>query len=200
MGKKVKIGNDRQPAPLVTTNVPLYNLQTGQPLTDEGGTPLVSSEDTFLASKTSSDQALSIAYTEEPKYKQNKNIKVSGKNFSANGKTIACQTGTGLFRGVLKYRITFSASEVITGLSVGTIVENARTESSGEVESVSFNQFNTGGFFILKDYDSSIFTEDEFTFGSESITVIESSFVGKPGELAIGDRLLLPTGSRRQRS
>ena len=31
MGKKVKIGNDKQPAPLITANVPLYNLQTGQP-------------------------------------------------------------------------------------------------------------------------------------------------------------------------
>lgn len=194
MGKKVKIGNERQPAPLVTTNVPLYNLQTGQPLTDEGGTPLVSSEDTFLASKTSSDQALSIAYTEEKRYKENKNIRLSGKNFSATGKTITCQSGTGLFRGVLKYRITFSATDVITGLSVGTTVENARTEVSGVVESISFNKFNTGGFFILKDYNSTIFIEDEFTFGTESITVVESSFVGKPGELNVGDRLLLPTG------
>ena len=48
MSKKIKIGNDKQPAPLVERNVPLYNLQTSQPLTDEGGTPLVSAADTFL--------------------------------------------------------------------------------------------------------------------------------------------------------
>jgi len=60
MGKKVRIGNDRQPAPLITENVPLYNLSTGQALTDEGGTPLVSAEDTFLTSEATSS---TVSYT-----------------------------------------------------------------------------------------------------------------------------------------
>lgn len=194
MGKKVKIGNDKQPAPLITTNVPLYNLQTGQQLTDQGGTPLVSSEDTFLSSETSSDRALSLIYTDEKQYKQQKNIRITGKDFSAIGKTIKSKTGTGLFRGIQKYRITFSATDAITDLSVGSELENTRTEATGVVETVSFNQFNTGGFFILKDYDSNIFVEDEFTFETESITVLEIDFIGKRGELQEGDRLLLPTG------
>ena len=39
-GKEVKIGHDKRPAPLITTDQPLYNVRSGKPLTDEGGTPL----------------------------------------------------------------------------------------------------------------------------------------------------------------
>ena len=193
MGKKVKIGNDRQPAPLITENVPLYNLSTGQALTDEGGTPLVSAEDTFLTSEATSSKATSLAYTNDKPYNQTKNIKISGQNFSAVGNIVSSASGS-LFKGELKYKIIFSSTDILLGLSEGTVLTNRRTGESGEVLSLSLNEFNTGGFLIITDYESTIFSGDLFDFGTETISSIQSFFVGKPGELSSGDRLLLPTG------
>ena len=97
MARDIKVGNDKRPAPLINQNVPLYNLTTGQVLTDEGGTPIVSAEDTFLTSEASSAKATSIVYTDEPKVTKQKNVKLSGKNFNATGNTITAEPGTGLF-------------------------------------------------------------------------------------------------------
>jgi len=193
MGKKVKIGNDRQPAPLITENVPLYNLSTGQALTDEGGTPLVSAEDTFLTSEATSSKATSLVYTNDKAYNQTKNIKISGQNFSAVGSIISAASGS-RFKGEFKYKIIFSSTDILLGLSEGTVLTNRRTGESGEVLSLSLNEFNTGGFLIISDYESTIFSGDLFDFGTETISSIQSFFVGKAGELSSGDRLLLPTG------
>jgi hypothetical protein len=195
MGKKVKIGNDRLPAPVISENVPLYNLTTGQPLTDEGGTALVSAEDTFLTSETTSLKSTSLVYTDDITYRDFKNEKLTGKNFSANGVTISAAEGTGLFKGQTRYKIIFSAAQTITSLSVGTIITNTRTNFSGEVIFLSLNTNNLSGFLIIDGYESTLFSGDEFKYsGTETITSIEAKFVGKSGEVQGGDRLLLPTG------
>jgi len=198
MGKKVKIGNEKLPAPLITQNVPLYNLTTGQALTDEGGTPLVSAEDTFLTSEATSRKSTSLVYTNDKPYNETRNIKLSGKNFSASNNIVSAETGTALFKGDFKYKIIFSSVDILNGLSIGTVITNKRTNISGEVISLSFNQFNTGGFLIISGYEGTLFVGDEFEFGTEptieTITLIETVFVGKQRELKEGDRVLLPTG------
>lgn len=194
MGKKVKIGNDRLPAPVISENVPLYNLTTGQPLTDEGGTLLVSAEDTFLTSETTSSKSTSLVYTDDRTYRDFKNVKLTGKNFSANGAIISAAEGTALFKGQTRYKIVFSSSQTINSLSVGTVITNTRTNISGEVIFLSLNPNNLSGFLIIDGYESTLFSGDEFKYGTESITSIEAKFVGKIGEVQGGDRLLLPTG------
>lgn len=196
MGKKVKIGNDRQPAPIITENVPLYNLSTGQKLTDEGGTPLVSAEDTFLTSEATSAKATSLVYTDDKKYKEFKNTLLTGENFSAVGNQITAASGTGLFKGETKYKIIFSSSNTITQLSIGIIVTNTRTGATGEVISFTLNADNLTGNLIIDGYESTLFVGDEFEFGSptETFSLLETKFVGKLPEVSGGDRLLLPTG------
>ena len=114
MSKRIKIGNDKQPAPLVTKNVPLYNIQTGQPLTDAGGIQLVSSEDTFLTSEASSDKATSVVYTDEKPYATKKNILLSGTEFIAYGKTIEVTSGDGLFLGENIFKLSFVSESVLS--------------------------------------------------------------------------------------
>ena len=82
-GLDIRIGNDKQPAPVVPTNVPLYNLQTGKVLTDEGGTPLISEADIALVSESISSKATSIAVTSELPTTESKNVDVRGENFQA---------------------------------------------------------------------------------------------------------------------
>ena len=196
MGKKVKIGNDRLPAPVITENVPLYNLATGQPLTDEGGTPLVSAEDTFLTSEATTAKATSLVFTDDKEYKDFRNVLLTGENFSAIGDQITAASGTGLFKGETKYKIVFSSSNTITQLSVGTIVTNTRTGATGEVIFLTLNPNGLTGNLIIDGYESTLFVGDEFEFGAptESFSLLETKFVGKSGEVLGGDRLLLPTG------
>jgi len=74
MGKDIKIGHDKRPAPLITLDRPLFNIRTGKPLTDEGGTPLVSQEDTFLTTETSSEKATSIVFTDQKTFSKSDKI------------------------------------------------------------------------------------------------------------------------------
>jgi hypothetical protein len=97
MAREIKIGHDRRPAPIIPTNVPLYNLQTGQPLVDEGGTPLVSAEDTVLSSEATADKATPVVFTNEPSFNKTKNIKLTGRNFSVTGDIVIAEAGTGAF-------------------------------------------------------------------------------------------------------
>ena len=196
MGKKVKIGNDRLPAPVITENVPLYNLATGQQLTDEGGTPLVSAEDTFLTSEATTAKATSLVFTDDKEYKDFRNVLLTGENFSAIGDQITAASGTGLFKGETKYKIVFSSSNTITQLSIGTIVTNTRTGATGEVIFLTLNPNGLTGNLIIDGYESTLFVGDEFEFGSptETFSLLETKFVGKSGEVLGGDRLLLPTG------
>jgi len=198
MSKKIKIGNDKQPAPLVERNVPLYNLQTSQPLTDEGGTPLVSVEDTFLTSESSSNKATSIVYTSDKKTNSQKNVRLSGKRFKANGNIITVESGDGLFKDENKYRISFSSLNVINNDLTDDTVTNEKTNSTGTITSFNINTstYKTG-VIILSDYsDTNIFPGQILKSSNDldELTIVKIEFIGKKGELENGSRLLLPTG------
>jgi hypothetical protein len=198
MSKKIKIGNDKQPAPLVERNVPLYNLQTSQPLTDEGGTPLVSAADTFLTSESSSNKATSIVYTSDKKINRQKNVRLSGKRFKANGNTITVESGDGLFKDENKYRISFSSLNVIDNDLTDDTITNEETNSTGTITSFNINTstYKTG-VIILSDYsDTNIFPGQILKSSNDvdKLTIVKIEFIGKSGELKNGSRLLLPTG------
>jgi hypothetical protein len=80
-GLDIRIGHDKQPAPVVPSNQPLYNLQTGQVLTDSGGTILVSEQNITLSSEAVSSKATSIVFTDEGKTFKQIDYRLTGKNF-----------------------------------------------------------------------------------------------------------------------
>ena len=82
-GRDIRIGHDKQPAPVVPVNAPLYNLLTGKVLTDEGGTPLVSEQDTALASAVTKTKSTSVVFTDEKSYSKPVDKKLTGINFEA---------------------------------------------------------------------------------------------------------------------
>ena len=204
MAKEIKIGNDKQPAPLVESNVPLYNLQTGEILVDEGGVPLVSREDTFLTSEASSKKATSIVYTKEKSFTNIKNIRLSGESFSAQGKLISAKSGTGNFRGKSSYRFTFSSDTSLQTLTVGTTVGLLNTQLTGEVESINFSDstFRFGIVFIAN-FSSSLSAGDTLFYevDTEQIRFVcgeDISLLKEDGELLVNDTVLLPTGTNSE--
>jgi hypothetical protein len=88
MGKDIKIGHDKRPAPLVTLERPLFNIRSGKPLTDEGGTPLVSQEDTFLTTEASSQKATSVVFTDQKTFAKSERIELVGDEFTITGDII----------------------------------------------------------------------------------------------------------------
>ena len=95
MGKDIKIGHDKRPAPLVTLERPLFNIRTGKPLTDEGGVPLVSQEDTFLTTEAASAKATSIVFTDQKTFARSDKIELIGNQFTVQGDIIT-SPGVGL--------------------------------------------------------------------------------------------------------
>jgi hypothetical protein len=199
MAREIKIGNDKQPAPLVEANVPLYNLQTGEILVDEGGTPLVSREDTFLTSETSSKKSTSIVYTKDKPFTQTKNVRLKGKNFSAQDKVISAAPGTGKFKGSQKYRVSFSSAVSLDGLATGTQINLVDTIQTGEIEAVQFTDTNLSfGVLVIINYSFPISIGDQFEYDdggiTKSFTCLDVTSLKEEGELSIGDLVLLPTG------
>lgn len=209
MSKKIKIGDDKQPAPLIQQNVPLFNLQTAQQLTDEGGTPLVSQEDTFLTTEASKNKSTSIVYTNDKEFKQQKNILLTGSGFSANQKTITVVNGDGLFTGINNYRIEFTkqSGSGNIDLSDGETITHTGNTGTATVGSIQLLSNQTSGFLVLQNFNGSgLSVGDTFTYTRTTslggmlvnnvinIEVLSFSFVGQSAELSIGDTLLLPTG------
>lgn len=179
MAKEIKIGHDRRPAPIIPANVPLYNLQTGQPLVDEGGTPLVSAEDTVLASEAASDKSTPVVFTDEPSYTKVKNIKLTGRNFSVTGDIVTAEAGTGAFISEIS-----SGDKLLlpTGLEGSTKVYETRTvlEVTGEdscklAQSVTSNSSLFGELIKLSSLkvDPTLSVEEQFaTFSEVSTTIL----------------------------
>jgi hypothetical protein len=92
MAKDIKIGHDKRPAPLIQQERPLFNIRTGKPLTDEGGVQLVSQEDTFLTTESSSQKATSVAFTDQKTSFINERVTIKGDSFQVNNNII---TGVG---------------------------------------------------------------------------------------------------------
>ena len=74
-GKDVKIGHDKRPVSVVPSDEqPLYNIQSGEILTDEYGQPLITEVDQFFLADASKKRATSVVFPSDPKdkYKQTK--------------------------------------------------------------------------------------------------------------------------------
>ena len=74
-GKDVKIGHDKRPVSVVPSDEqPLYNIQSGEILTDEYGNPLITEVDQFFLADASKKRATSVVFPSEAsdKYKQTK--------------------------------------------------------------------------------------------------------------------------------
>ena len=78
-GKDVKIGHDKRPVSVVPSDEqPLYNIRSGEILTDEYGNPLITEVDQFFLADASKKRATSVVFPSDPKdkYKQTKVTKV----------------------------------------------------------------------------------------------------------------------------
>lgn len=175
-GKEVKIGHDKRPAPLITTDQPLYNIRTGRQLTDEGGTPLVSAEDSYLLSEASSDKASPVTFNVDPDSSVSKKKRISGTQFAAYTPTPITWVANTV---VSQYAYISSNGNIYVVTSSGaaqTLTGSAPSHTTGEA--------TIGGvtYGILKEGDS-------------SFSVIQSPDSAFTKELQGGDRLFLPTGN-----
>ena len=174
-GKEVKIGHDKRPAPLINTDQPLYNIRSGKPLTDEGGTPLVSAEDQYLLSEASADKASPVTFNTDPDSVVFKNKPIRGSQFSVDTPPIvAWSNGT----SVSKYTFVSSDNKIYVVNSEGSsqiLTGSAPTHNIGEetINGVTYGFFkeNLSPFYII---------------------LGENSFFKK--DLSGGDVVILPTG------
>ena len=74
-GKDVKIGHDKRPISIIPNDEqPLYNISSGEILTDEFGNPLVTEVDQFFTADASKDRATSVVFPESPEDKYAQSI------------------------------------------------------------------------------------------------------------------------------
>lgn len=72
-GRDVKIGDDKRPIPLIpNTEVPLYDLFSGEILTDESGFPLVTEVDQYFTDGATVDKSTPVVFTTESSKTQKK--------------------------------------------------------------------------------------------------------------------------------
>lgn len=189
MSLDIRIGHDKQPAPVVPTNVPLYNLQTGKVLTDEGGTQLVSESDLVLASEVVSRKATSVVFTDDKPQNKIKNFDLTGRNFQAlngsvykvdlvnpgNGFIADGQTtiSAGGFNALLSYKV----DPITTGISELSVVFGGDGYSSGETV-----------FTIISPGDDATY---KISVVSTQVSADDGNFLQ---ELQPGNTIKLPTG------
>ena len=66
-GKDVKFGHDKRPISTVSNSeVNLFNYQTGKPLIDESGNPLVTEQDEFFLSDATASRSTSVVFDKVP--------------------------------------------------------------------------------------------------------------------------------------
>ena len=66
-GKDIKFGHDKRPISTYTNNEQnLFNYQTGQPLVDESGNPLITEVDEFFLNDATSERSTSVAFDGSP--------------------------------------------------------------------------------------------------------------------------------------
>ena len=187
-GLDIRIGHDKQPAPVVPTNAPLYNLLTGQILTDEGGTPLVSEQDVFLAGSTSASKSTSICFTDDGKTRVVKDANIRGRDFEArNGaiyEVVLIETGGG-------YSIGTSFSPTGTNATISFTVD----EVSGSVNQLFVDDPGSGiaeGFeFDIPGGNLGNLATARITRTSTLLTGTNTRFLD---DLSPNDKVVIPTG------
>jgi len=187
-GLDIRIGHDKQPAPIIPTNAPLYNLLTGEVLTDEGGTPLVSEQDIALTSFNSASKSTSICFTEEGKTTVNEDANIRGTNFEARNDAIfeiqLLLTGGGyttpLNFSVGNATLSFTIDEVTNSVNSISVVD----PGSGFAEGFEFDI--PGG-----DTSTPNLARARITRVSTLLTGDQTRF---KDDLVDGDRVILPTG------
>ncbi len=195
MSDKIKIGYDKLPAPVVPSNVPLYNLQTGKKLTDEGGIPIVSAEDIVLSSNATSAKATSIVFTDDIITAEEKNVSLSGQNFQAlNGaiySVIVVTAGSGFAANTIDAVYTVPAP--VGGVSA-KIKYSANT--AGGISGITDYAILSGGGNYPVNYTFQI-GNAQFKV-TQVLTEISGENANFEGQLNVGDRVLLPTGRDSQ--
>jgi len=187
-GLDIRIGHDKRPAPVVPTNAPLYNLLTGEILTDEGGTPLVSEQDLVLAGSTSASKSTSISFTEDGKTTIIDDVNIKGRDFEARNDAIySVQVilggggySTPLTFGVGNAQFTFTIDEP-TGSVTSIIVLDP---GSGFAEDFEFDV--PGGDSVTPNL-----ARAKITRTSTLLTGTNTKF---SSDLSPADRVILPTG------
>ena len=107
-GKDVRLGDDKRPVSIIPGNEDfLYNIQNGEILVDEFGTPLVTQVDQFFTADSTSARSTSIAFPENPQDKFERKI----------FETIGIHTAT--FNVDLDVRIKVATVLPQTGSAVG---------------------------------------------------------------------------------
>jgi len=198
MANKIKIGHDKLPAPVIPDNVPLYNLQTGRVLTDEGGVPIVSAEDIVLTSNATSKKSTSVVFTNEIKGSRTNDLKLTGKNFQALNRSIftieMLNPGSGFPSNSVD--VVYTIPSPVNGVSAKlTYSANTSTGTSG-VNGTPVITFGGAGY--SNGYTFSITPGGSGTAAQFRVTQVLSEVSGENclfvQELSIGDRIKLPTG------
>lgn len=192
-GLDIRIGNDKQPAPVVPTNVPLYNLQTGKILTDEGGTPLVSEQDIALLSEAVSSKSTPIVLTSEKPTVEIKNRDLTGSNFQAVNSAILSIELSNVGNGYA-INTTDNTYNVPAGNFAAEILYD--TDSLGQVTNARVNP-NARGFNYVSGQSYSI----GGTAGTSAVITISTVVNLLKGEnckftteISSGDGIKVPTG------
>lgn len=196
-GLDIRIGHDKQPAPVVPSNQPLYNLQTGKILTDSGGTELVSEQTIVLASEAVSSKSTSVVFTDEKRNNIETNVRISGTNFFIlNDSILSIQiesAGSGF---------TLDGEFVLSGSGDGNAVVEYEVDAAlGIVTSVvpkpgaSGSNYVGGTEFIIPSPAGG----DQNIVGclctiTQTATLVSGTDTKFTKELQIKNRLLVPTG------
>ena len=135
-GKDVKIGHDKRPVSVVPSDErPLYNIRSGEILTDEYGNPLITEVDQFFLEDASKERATSVVFPSDPKdkYKQTRvtQIGVSTATYGVDFDVNLFVTNIGF------------TTEAIPVLQVGGGTIGIGTTTPGQVPNVSLANTTT---------------------------------------------------------
>jgi hypothetical protein len=195
MSLDIRIGHDKQPAPVVPSNQPLYNLQTGKVLTDAGGTILVSEQDITLSSESVSSKATSVSFTDDGKTIKENDFKLSGENFfilNDSIRTIIIKDGGSGF--------TFDQNLLISSSGDGNaVIQLTHSPSTTSINGVAFVNGQSGSNYSS---GTEIFINSP-TGQPDDRAILEITEVGAiisgtntkfTQQLSVNDTVVLPTG------
>lgn len=193
-GLDIRIGHDKQPAPAVPTNAPLYNLQTGKVLTDAGGTRLVSEQVISLSSEATSGKATSIVFTDDGISSKETDVKLSGTQFFIlNDSILSIEILSG------GSNFTISGDFLIIGGDNNGFVDYLVDNITGSVISVTPKPGQSGSNY-LPDTEFSIPSPSGIPADNcvckviQTATLVSGTDTQFTKELKVKNKLILPTG------